>query len=67
MQRMMGTRTLHQFWAAHAEFWRRAMEDYSEEYLVMGRLAAGVTTKVVSAAQCATNEASEEMSHSKAA
>ena len=61
MQRMIEGRTPDQIWAAHAQFWEKAIEDYSREYLLMGRLAAGVTNKAVSAAQCATKDASEEM------
>ena len=61
VQRIMQSRTPDQIWTAHAEFWEEAIEDYSREYLLMGRLAAGVTNKAVSAAQCATKDASEEM------
>jgi hypothetical protein len=61
VQRMIEGRTPDQIWAAHAQFWEKAIEDYSREYLLMGRLAAGVTHKAVSAAQCATKDASEEM------
>lgn len=61
VQRIMQNRTPDQIWAAHAEFWEKAIEDYSREYLLMGRLAAGVTNKAVSAAQCATKDASKEM------
>jgi hypothetical protein len=42
-------------------FRQKAMEDYSKEYMLMGRLAAGVTTKAAAAAQCATQEASVEV------
>ena len=61
VQRMIEGRTPDQIWAAHAQFWEKAIEDYSREYLLMGRLAAGVTNKAVSAAQCATKDASEEI------
>ena len=61
VQRIMQSRTPDQIWAAHAEFWEKAMEDCTREYLLMGRLAAGVKNKAVSAAQCATKDASEEM------
>ena len=61
VQRMIEGRTPDELWAAHAQFWEKAIEDYSREYLLMGRLAAGVTNKAVSAAQCATKDASEEM------
>jgi hypothetical protein len=61
VQRITQGRTPDEIWAAHVEFWQQAIEDYTREYLLMGRLAAGVTTKAVSAAQCATQDASEEM------
>lgn len=49
MQRVAQCRTPDQMWAAHADFWRNAMEDYSKEYMLMGRLAAGVTSKAAAA------------------
>ena len=61
MQRVGQCRTPDQMWAAHADFWQKAMEDYSKEYMLMGRLAAGVTTKAAAAAQSATQEASVEV------
>jgi phasin protein len=61
VQRLMASRRSDQIWQAHAEFWEKAMEDYTREYLLMGRLAAGVTNKAVSAAQCATMDASKDM------
>jgi len=67
LQRIAQSRTPDQIWAAHAEFWEKAIEDYSREYLLIGRLAAGVTNKAVSAAHCATKDASEEMLPSLAA
>jgi hypothetical protein len=48
-------------WATHADFWQKAMEDYSKEYMRIGRLAVGVTKKAAAAAQCATHEASAEV------
>ena len=48
-------------WAAHSDFWQKAMEDYSKEYMLMSKLAAGVTTKATAAAQSATEEASVEV------
>ena len=50
-----------QAWAAYVEFWQKAMGDYSKEYLLIGSLAAGVTTKSLAAAQSATQEVSMEM------
>ena len=49
MQRVGQCRTPDQMWASHADFWQKAMEDYSKEYMLMGRLAAGVTTKAAAA------------------
>jgi Phasin protein len=61
MQRAAQCRTPDQMAAAHADFWRTAMEDYSKEYMLMGKLAAGVTTKAAAVAQSATHEASVEV------
>jgi len=60
MQRITQSLTPGEVWVAHAQFWEQAIEDYSREYLLIGRLAAGVTNKAVSAAQCAVKDASEE-------
>jgi len=61
VQRITQSRTSGEIWVAHLEFWERAVEDHSRECLLIGRLAAGVTNKAVSAAQCARKDASEEM------
>ena len=61
VQQIAQSRTPDQILAAHAEFWQKAMEDYSKEYLLIGSLAAGVTTKSLAAAQSATQEVSMEM------
>ena len=60
MQRAAQCRTPDQLSAAHAAFWRTAMEDYSKECMLMGRLAAGVT-KAAAVAQSAAQEASVEV------
>ena len=60
MQRVAQCRTPNQMWAAHADFWQKAMEDYGKEYMLMSKLAAGVTHKAAAAAQCATQEASRD-------
>jgi hypothetical protein len=60
-QRVTQSNTPDRIWAAQVEFWQRAMEDYSKESLIIGRLAAGVTSKAVLVAQSATKEASEKM------
>jgi hypothetical protein len=67
LQGIMQSRTPDPILAAHAEFWERAIEDYKREYLLIGRLAAGVTNKAVPPAHCATKDASEEMLPSLAA
>jgi hypothetical protein len=61
MQQMAQSRTPDQILAAHVEFWQKAMQDYSREYLLIGRLATAAASKAVSAAQSATKEAGEEM------
>jgi hypothetical protein len=60
VQRITQSRTPGEVWVAHAQFWEQAIEDYGREYLLIGRLAAGVTNKAVSAAQCAVKDASAE-------
>lgn len=61
MQRVMQCRTPDQVWEVHADFWQKVVEDYGKEYLLMSRLAAGLTTKAAAAARCATQEASAEV------
>jgi hypothetical protein len=47
LRRVAQSRSPDEIWAAYVEFWQRAVEDYGKEYLTMGRLAAGVTSKSV--------------------
>jgi hypothetical protein len=61
MQRVGHCRTPDQVWAAHADFWQKAVEDYGKEYMLMGRLAASLTTKAAATAQGASQEATAEM------
>ena len=61
MQRVAQCRTPDQVWGVHADFWQKAVEDYSKEYLLTSRLAVGLTTKAAAAARCATQEASAEV------
>jgi len=63
VQRILQCRTSDQVWAAHAEFWHKAMDDYGREYLLIGKLAGSMTSKAVAAAQSATTEATEDMLH----
>jgi hypothetical protein len=58
MQRIVYCRTPDQVWGAHADFWQKAVEDYGKEYMLMGKLAASLTTKAASTAQSAAQEAS---------
>jgi hypothetical protein len=58
IQRIALSRTPDQVWVAYAEFWQRAVEDYGQEYMTIGRLVAGVTSKSVAAAQSAAEELS---------
>jgi hypothetical protein len=60
MQRVAHSRTPDQVWAAYADFWQRAVEDYGKEYMTVGRLVAGVTSKSVAAAQSAAEELSAD-------
>jgi hypothetical protein len=57
MQWIALCRTPNQIWAAFADFWQRAVEDYVNEYIVMGRLVAGATSRSVAAAQSTAEEA----------
>ena len=61
MQRVEHCRTPDQVWAAHTDFWQKAVEDYGKEYMLMGRLAASLTTKAAATAQSASQEATAEM------
>src|SRR5215472_9798475 len=61
MQRVAQCRTPDQVWGVHADFWQKAVEDYSKENLLTSRLAVGLTTKAAAAARCATQEASAEV------
>jgi hypothetical protein len=58
MQRIAHSRTPHQHWAAYADFWQKAAEDYAKEYMVMGRLVTGVTSKSVAVVQSTAEKAS---------
>src|SRR5262249_20870957 len=56
MQRVAHCRTADQVWAAYAEFWQTAVEDYGREYLIMGRHMARVMSASVAAARSAAEE-----------
>jgi hypothetical protein len=47
--------------AAYADFWRKAGEDYGNEITTMTRLMTDMTSKAILAAQSATEEASTRL------
>jgi hypothetical protein len=53
MQRIAHSRTPDELWAAYADFWQKAVEDYAKEYMIMGRFVAGVTNKSLAEASAA--------------
>ena len=57
VQRLVECNSPDQIWAAYAEFWQKAAEDYGCECVTMSKLAAGVTNKTLRATQSATEEA----------
>ena len=67
-QRVAHCRTADQAWSEALDFWQKAVEDYGKEYMVIGRLVAGLTTKTCAAVQSAAEDASTEaFSRSRAA
>ena len=50
VERIAQCRTPDQVWAAQADFWQKAIEDYGNQYLLMGKLAGGLTSKAAAAA-----------------
>src|SRR5262245_53819676 len=57
MQRLTHSSTPDQVMAAYADFWHMAAEDYGKEITTMSKLVTGVTTRMVAAAQAASDEA----------
>ena len=57
MQRLARSRASDQILAAYADFWQKAAEDYGKEITSLTKLMTGVTSKMVTAAQSATDEA----------
>ena len=51
IERITQSRSPEQIWAAYADFWQRAVQDYGKEYVTMGRLATSATSNSVAAAQ----------------
>jgi len=64
-QRIVHCRTPDQVWGAHADFWKKAVGDYGKEYMLIGRLAASLTTKAVASAQCASQMQLRKCVHSR--
>ena len=60
MQRLTQSRTPDQILAAYTDFWQKAAEDYGHEITTLSKLMTGVTTKMVAAAQSATDDASNK-------
>ena len=56
MQGLARSRAPDQVWAAYADFWQKAAEDYGKEITSLTKLMTGVTSKMVTAAQSATDE-----------
>lgn len=61
MQRIVHCRTPDQVWGVHADFRQKAVEDYGKEYMLIGRLAASLTTKAVATAQWASQDATAQV------
>ena len=57
VQRLTHGRTPDQILAAYTEFWWKAADDYGNAFATATKLMTGVTTKMVMAAQSATEEA----------
>jgi len=56
MQRLTRCGTSDQILAVYTDFWHKAAEDYGKEIATMTKLMTGVTSKMVVAAQSATEE-----------
>lgn len=61
MQRLTHSATPDQVLAAYTDFFQKAAEDYGKEIATISKLMTGVTTKMVAAAQSATDEATASM------
>jgi Phasin protein len=67
VQRLSHSCTPDQILNAYTDFWQKAAEDYGREVTTMTKLFAGVTSKMVVAAQSATDEASTRLFPSREA
>jgi hypothetical protein len=57
MQRLSRSRAPDQILAVYADFWQKAAEDYGKEITTLTELMTGVTSKMVTTAQSAPDEA----------
>lgn len=64
LERLTESRTPDEILHAYADFWQKAAEDYGKETTTMTKLMAGVTSKMVVAAQTATEDAGKTVSSS---
>jgi Phasin protein len=60
VQRLTQSRTPDQILAAYTDFWQKAAEDYGHEITTLSKLMTGVTTKIVTAAQSDTDDATRK-------
>jgi hypothetical protein len=60
MQRLTHSCTPDQILAAYSDYWHKAAEDYGKELSTMTKLMSGVTSRMVVAAQTATEEVSKQ-------
>jgi hypothetical protein len=67
VQRLSHSCTPDQILSAYTDFWAKAADDYGREVTTMTKLIAGVTSKMVVAAQSATDEASTRLFPSREA
>jgi hypothetical protein len=66
-QRLTQTRTPDGIIAAYADFWQKAASDYAQEYSMIGKLLAGITSRMMSQAQSVTAEAAKPTAVARAA
>jgi hypothetical protein len=67
LQRLSRSGTPDEIMAAYADFWRKAGEDYGKEITTMTALMTDMTSRMVVAAQSATEEANKRLSRREAA
>jgi hypothetical protein len=67
LQRLTRSNTPDEIVAAYADFWSKAGEDYGKEVTTMTKLMVDVTSKMMVAAQSATEDANKRLSQREAA